>query len=296
MAHTSEFVAALLVAGFMYSTPVHAQTPAGEPTVMQVADGLYMLSWRGGNVGVSVGADGVVLIDDQYAPQVPGLLEAIRSVTDAPLRFVLNTHWHGDHTGGNESMAGAGALIIAHDNVRKRLEEGMLMREIPPAPKAALPVVSYDGTMTIHFNGIEVHGFHVPPAHTDGDTVVLFRGRDVIHTGDLFFNGLYPFIDTQSGGRIEGVIAAVERVVSMCGPDTKIIPGHGPLADCDELAAYGAMITVIHERIAKLIAAGASEDEVVAAKPTAEYDAEWGGGFLGVERFVRLVYKNMTDR
>lgn len=292
-------IAISLLAGIFAITNAQAQAPEGEPTVTEVADGLYMLSWRGGNIGVSVGEDGVVLIDDQYAPQVPKLLEAIRGISDAPLRFVLNTHWHGDHTGGNEAMAEEGALVIAHHNVRKRMAAGQLMpffdSEVPPAAEGALPVVTFDGSVTVHFNGIEVHAFHVPPAHTDGDAVVEFRGLDVIHAGDTFFNGIFPFIDTASGGRVEGVIAAADRMLAMCGPDTRIIPGHGPLADCDDLATYRDMLTVVHERIAKLIAAGASEDEVVAAGPAADYADAWAG-FIGAERWVRMIYQNMTDR
>lgn len=294
--HRNYIVVALVAASLVLPVAAMAQQPQGEPTIVAVRDGLYMLSWRGGNIGVSVGEDGVILVDDQYAPQVPGILAAIRTISDAPLRFVLNTHWHGDHTGGNESMSGAGALIIAHDNVRRRLAAGMSLRDIPPAPSGALPVVTFDGSVTLHFNGMEIHAFHVPPAHTDGDSIVHFRDRDVIHAGDLYFNGLYPFIDTQSGGSMPGVIVAVERMLELCGPDTIVIPGHGPLSDCAGLRTYGGMLEVIHARIAAMIAAGKSEDEVVAAAPTAEYDAAWGGGFLGVERFVRLVYRDLASR
>lgn len=157
-------------------------------------------------------------------------------------------------------------------------------------------MVTFDNTVTLHFNGTEVHAFHVAPAHTDGDSVVHFRDLDVIHTGDLFFNGFFPFIDTQSGGDMEGVIAAVDRMLALCGPDTVVIPGHGPLTDCAGLAEYGDMLRTIHARVAALVADGATEDEVVAADPTAEYDAEWGNGFLGVERFVRSIYRDLTSR
>ena len=273
-----------------------AQAPEGAPTITEVADGIYLLAWRGGNIGVSVGDDGVVLVDDQYAPMAPKNLAALRELTDAPLRFVLNTHWHGDHTGGNEAMTGEGALIIAHDNVRKRLAEGMLLREVPPATGDALPVVTFDSSVTLHFNGLTVHAFHVEPAHTDGDSVVHFRDADVIHTGDLFFNGIYPFIDGQSGGSVQGVIDAVDRVLELCRPTTKVIPGHGPLADCDDLRAYRDMLSVVHERIAKAIAAGATVDQVVAQKPAAEYDAEWGDGFMQPERWVRSLYETMSSR
>ena len=278
------------------SFPASAQSPRGEPTVSEVADGIYLLAWQGGNIGISIGDDGVVLVDDQYAPLAPRNLAALRELTDAPLRFVLNTHWHGDHTGGNEAMAGEGALIIAHDNVRKRLAEGLLLREVPPATGDALPVVTFDSAVTLHFNGETVHAFHVDPAHTDGDSVVHFRNADVIHTGDLFFNGIYPFIDGQSGGSVQGVIDAASRVLELCKPTTKVIPGHGPLADCDDLRAYRDMLSVVHERIAKAIAAGASKAEVVAQKPAAEYDAEWGDGFMQPDRWIESLYETMSSR
>lgn len=292
--NVNKTIAGLLVAASV-AAPLSAQVPDGEPTVTEVADGLYMIAWRGGNIGVSIGEDGVVLVDDQYAPMAPRNLEALRTVTDKPLRFVLNTHWHGDHTGGNEAMAGEGALIIAHDNVRKRLAEGMLLREVPPATGASLPVVTFDSAVTLHFNGGTVHAFHVDPAHTDGDSVVHFRDADVIHAGDLYFNGIYPFIDGQSGGSVQGVIDAVDRILEMCGPTTRIIPGHGPLADCEDLEGYREMLAVVHERIAKAIAGGASADDVVADAPTREYDAEWGDGFMKPDRWVRSLYETMSQ-
>ncbi len=276
--------------------PAHAQrVPEGDPVVTEVADNLYMLEWAGGNIGISVGEDGVVLVDDQYAPMVPKNLAALREITDAPLRFVLNTHWHGDHTGGNEQLAGEGALIIAHDNVRKRLSEGSLLREIPAAPDGALPVVTFDSSVTLHFNGHEVHAYHVGAAHTDGDSVVHFRSANVIHTGDIFFNGRFPFIDGASGGNVAGVLEAVDGILKLCSPETKIIPGHGPLTDCDGLRDYKSMLTVVHERIAKLIAGGATADEVVAAKPAAEYADAWTWGFMPTDRWVRLIYDLMAE-
>lgn len=291
----------ILIAALSFAaSPSAAQQPPGEPQMQQVAENLYMLAWRGGNVGVLAGDDGVILIDDQYAPQAPGILAAIREVSDRPLRFVLNTHWHGDHTGGNEPMAEAGALIVAHDNVRTRLEAGQLMpffdREVPPASEGALPIVTFSDSVTLYVNGEVVHAFHVPPAHTDGDAVVHFRNADVIHAGDLYFNGIFPFIDTGSGGRVAGVIGAADRMLDLCGPQTRVIPGHGPLSDCAGLTAYRDMLTVVHERIAKLIAGGATADEVVAARPAADYADAWGQGFLPEERWVRMLFENMTAR
>ena len=287
----------IAVAACLFAIPVLAQdVPPGAPVVTEVADGVHVLSWAGGNIGISIGDDGVVLIDDQYAPMAPKNLAALRGLTDRPLRFVLNTHWHGDHTGGNEALTGEGALIIAHDNVRKRLAEGLLLREIPPAPAGALPVVTFDNTVTLHFNGQTVHAFHVAPAHTDGDSVVHFRDADVVHTGDLYFNGIYPYIDGQSGGSVQGVIDGVDRVLELCGPDTRIIPGHGPVSDCTELRAYRDMLSTVHERIAKLIAGGASLADVVAEQPTADYDAEWGDGFMPTDRWVPMLYKLMAKQ
>ena len=285
-----------IMTGLLATPALSQELPAGDPVITEVRDGVHVLRWAGGNIGISVGADGVVLIDDQYAPMAPKNLAALRELTRQPLRFVLNTHWHGDHTGGNEALAGEGALIIAHDNVRKRLAEGLLLREIPPAPAGALPVVTFDNAVTLHFNGQTVRAFHVEPAHTDGDSVVHFQEADVVHAGDLYFNGIYPYIDGDSGGSVQGMIDGVGRVLELCGPDTRIIPGHGPVSGCSELRAYREMLSVVHERIAKLIAGGATLEAVVAAKPTADYDSEWGDGFMPTDRWVPMLYKLMVKQ
>ena len=270
-----------------------------EIKTMKVTDGIYMLEGAGGNIGVSAGEDGVFLIDDQFAPLTEKIRAAVGEISDGPIRFVLNTHWHFDHTGGNENLGKAGVLIVAHDNVRERMSTEQFLaafnRVEPAAPQDALPVVTFNDTVTFHLNDEEIHAFHVPPAHTDGDSVVHFKTANVVHMGDLFFNGMYPFIDTSSGGGINGVVAAADRVLAMIGDDTKIIPGHGPLATKKDLAAYHEMLRGVRDAMAKLVAEDKSKEEVLAAKPTAPWDEKWGGGFMNPETFTGIVYDSLKN-
>src|SRR5262249_24208164 len=200
----------------------------------KLSDTVYMMTGAGGNLGVSAGEDGVFVIDSQFAPLTPKIQAAITRVSSKPVKFVLNTHWHFDHTGGNENLGKAGAVIVAQENVRKRLSKegfiaflGMKTKAEPPI---ALPVVTFTRDLNLQLNGEEIRAFHAPRAHTDGDSVVVFAKSDVIHAGDVFFNKLYPFIDTSSGGSVAGVLAAADRILRMASDKTKIIPGHGPLA------------------------------------------------------------------
>ena len=261
---------------------------------VSVAPGLSMLVGAGGNIGVSAGEDGVFLVDDQYAPMAEKIKAAVAALSPKPIRFVLNTHWHGDHTGGNESLGKSGTLIVAHDNVRARMSTEQFIAlfdsRVPPSPAAALPVVTFADAVTFHLNGDEVHAFHVPPAHTDGDSIVHFKKANAVHMGDIYFNGMYPFIDVSSGGSIDGMIAAVDRVLPMLGADTKVIPGHGPLSNKAELTNYRDMLEGVRGAIAKLVAAGKTLDEAKAAKPTAPWDAKWGQGFIQPDAMVALVY------
>jgi cyclase len=261
----------------------------------KVADGIYMLTGSGGNMGLSVGEDGALLIDDQFAPLSGKILAAVKALTPKPVQFVVNTHWHGDHTGGNENLGEAGALIVAQDNVRRRLAEGLDAgdRQVEPAPKGALPVVTFNDAVTFHWNGEEIRVFFVGPAHTDGDSIIHFVGADVFHMGDTLFNGMYPFIDVSSGGRIDGVIAAADRVLAVADEKTRLIPGHGPLATKADLQVYRDMLVKVRDRVAKLKAEGKTADEVVAAKPTADLDETWGGGFMKPDVWVGLVYQSM---
>jgi len=267
-------------------------------TTVPVRDGIYMLMGQGGNIGVSVGADGVLLIDDQYAPMNDKIVAALAEITGQPVRMVLNTHWHGDHTGGNELFAESGALVVAHDNVRTRMSakhfSSFFRSESPPSPAGALPVVTFDRAVTLHVNGMTIKAEHVPPAHTDGDSIVWFREANVVHLGDTYFNGLYPFIDVDSGGSVRGMIAAVDGVLPRIDDATQVMPGHGPLSNRDELLRYRAMLATVSDSIARLIGSGRSKPEVIAAKPSAAFDADWGGGFIKPDQWVGLVYESLV--
>lgn len=271
-----------------------------EIETVPVAEGIYMLIGRGGNIGVSVGEDGVFLIDDQFAPLTGKIMAAIGKLSDKPVRFVINTHWHGDHTGGNENLGKEGAVIIAHDNVYQRMGQENFMAAfnmtVPPAPKAALPVITFNDTATLHLNGDDLWAVHYDNAHTDGDSVMYFTRANVIHTGDIWFNGSYPFIDVASHGGIAGVIQAVEYILMLADDQTRIIPGHGPLGDKKGLQRYIDTLTDIRSRVQKLIDAGKTLEEIQAAKPLADYDATLGKGFLPPERFLEAIYLSLTSK
>jgi cyclase len=257
----------------------------------------YMLTGAGGNLGVSVGNDAVFLVDDEFAPLTPKIKAALAKLSRKPVKFVLNTHWHFDHTGGNENFGKAGALIVAHDNVRKRMSTEQFIEflgmPIKAAPEPALPIVTFMTDVTFHVNGDEVHAFHVANAHTDGDAIVHFRKSNVIHLGDVFFNKLYPFIDTTSGGTVDGMIAAVDRVLAMANDDTKLIPGHGPLATKGDLRNYREMLAAISTRVKTQMKDGKGLPEVIASKPSAEFDETWGKGFIPPNKFVEMLWKNL---
>ncbi|SVC65302.1 uncharacterized protein METZ01_LOCUS318156 [marine metagenome] len=263
----------------------------------EVAEGIYMLEGSGGNLGLSVGTDGAFLIDDQFAPLSEKISAAIADITNDDVRFLVNTHWHGDHTGGNENFGNAGAIIVAHDNVRARMSTEQFReifdQRIPASPATALPIVTFADRTTFHWNGQRIVVKHVENAHTDGDSVVWFADADVFHLGDVFFNGFYPFVDVSSNGSLEGYISAVEGVLMRTTENTTIIPGHGPLANANDLRAYLEVLRTARERIQSAIDGGMSEDETVAADLMADYDEQWGGGFMNPENFVRLSYKSL---
>jgi cyclase len=262
--------------------------------------GVYMLSGAGGNIGLSTGTDAAFLIDDQYAPLTAKIQAAVASVTSQPIKFIVNTHWHGDHTGGNENLGKAGALIIAHDNVRRRMSveqfNDVFNRRTPASPPAALPIVTFNDTVTLHLNGDDVVVFHVAPAHTDGDAVVYFTKADVIHMGDTYFASGYPFIDVSSGGNVNGIIQAADRALAMCTAQTIVIPGHGPVSDCPKLRVYRNMVATIRDRVQAEIRRGRTKEQITAAKPTADFDATWGKGFINGDTIVDLVYRSLTAK
>jgi glyoxylase-like metal-dependent hydrolase (beta-lactamase superfamily II) len=266
----------------------------------KLADGVYVLTGMGGNIGVSTGEDGVFLIDDQYAQLTDKVRAAVASVSKEQVRFLLNTHWHGDHTGGNENLGKTGVVIVAQENVRKRMSVDQFIaafnQKTPAAPHVALPVVTFADAVTFHLNGDEELCFHVPPAHTDGDAVVQLKKANVVHMGDTFFNGMYPFIDLSSGGSFEGMIGAAEKVLSLVDANTRIIPGHGPVADKAALSAYRDMLVKVRDRVKPLVAKGKSLDEVKATKPTEDLDAKWGGGFLKADMFLAVVYESLKAK
>lgn len=278
-----------LTAQVNYDTVQVRAIPAGK--------GVYMLQGVGGNIGLSVGPDAAFLVDDQFAPLSPKILDAVKRLTSQPVRFVVNTHWHGDHTGGNENLAQAGVVVVAHDNVRLRMSTEQFIAALnsrsPPAPPKALPIVTFAEAVAFHLNGDAIHVVHVPKAHTDGDAIIHFTAANVIHMGDVFFNGRYPLVDLSSGGSFPGVIDAVNAALRYANDSTRIIPGHGPLATRADLVKYRDMLSTIRDRVAALIREGKSREEVIAAQPSREWDATHGNATIKPNMLVGFAYDSM---
>lgn len=265
----------------------------------EVAPGLFFITGAGGNMGLSIGDDGVFLVDDQYAPLTDAIRQVIAKLTDQPVKFVLNTHWHGDHTGGNENLGASGTVVIAHDNVRSRMSaeqfETFWDRTTPASAPEALPVVTFNDAVTFHMNGLSIRAFHVAAAHTDGDTIVQFQEANVVHMGDVLFHYWYPYIDVSAGGSVRGTIAAVNAVLSMIDAQTVVMPGHGAtVTDKAGLENYRDMLQDVADRIQSMIDAGKSLEEVQAARPTAAWDEEWGQHFMTPELFTKLIYGDLS--
>jgi len=279
------------------SMPAVAQAEGPKYKVTELADGLYMLegdgAFVGGNMGLLTGPDGAVLIDDGLPPLTDNLLAAIKKVTDAKIEYLVNTHVHGDHTGGNAVMGERGARIIAHERLRSRMiEQGITgANGNEPAPKEALPVLTFADSVSLHLNGREAFVFHVANAHTDGDSVIHFKEDNVVHTGDTMFSGIFPYIDLDSGGSLAGYIAAQKKIYAMVNDETKIIPGHGPLSTKKDLAASIAMLEKSSAAIEALISAGHTEEEILEANPLAEFDADWSWQFINTERMTKTLYR-----
>lgn len=285
-----------LVAGF--STATAQDMDKVEIKTEKVSGNIYVLFGAGGNIGVSVGADGVYIVDDQFAPLTEKIKAAITALSDKPIRFAINTHFHGDHTSGNENLGKDGTVIVAHDNVRVRMSEGSFVKAFnmrtPPQTGHPLPVVTFNDQVGLHLNGEQARMHHVSNAHTDGDSIVHFEGSNVVHMGDIFFKGSFPFIDVGNGGSVDGVIAAASKVLSMIDDDTRIIPGHGPVTDKAGLTAYRDMLATVRGRVAEMKAAGKNLEEVQAANPVEEF-VEANGGFGGEwpKAFVGFVYASL---
>ncbi|MGN6185344.1 MAG: MBL fold metallo-hydrolase [Thermoanaerobaculia bacterium] len=257
----------------------------------KVAGSVYMLTGAGGNIGVSAGEDGLVVIDDQYAPLAPKIEAALKSIEDKPVRFIINTHYHGDHTGGNEYFGGKTTTIVAHENVRKRLAAGSTApgNERTPAPADALPIVTFNDTLTIHLNGEDVKAVHMPHGHTDGDAVIWFTKSNVVHMGDDFFNERFPFVDTANGGSVKGMIANVEKVLSTVPDDAKIIPGHGALSDKAGLRKYADALKGTLAVVEKGVKAGKTAEQLKNEKALAQWDS-WGQGFIKTDMWIDTLY------
>jgi len=269
-----------------------AQQPdfsAVQVKVHQVEGNVYYLEGQGGNVGLLVGDDGVIMIDDQFAPLTEKLVAAIRTLSNEPIRFVINTHVHGDHTGGNENLGKMGIAIMAHDNVGMRLAQGV--NGGAPAPAAARPIVTYSDSVTLNLNGETVSVRKVPPAHTDGDSYIHFEDANVIHLGDVFRTTGYPIIDVNNGGSAKGTLEALQVAIDMAGPNTKLIPGHGVVSDRGDVIEFRDMIAEVQKRVSDLIRQGMTVEQVIAAKPTADLDEKYGSP----DRFLTGLYQALKN-
>jgi len=290
----------LLIVSLLFAVSASAQTDFSkvEMKATKVAGNVWMLEGAGGNIGVSVGDDGLLIVDDQFAPLADKIRAALKGIADKKLHFILNTHWHGDHTGGNVAF-GPEATIIAHDNVRKRLateqKSTVFNSTTPPSPKEALPVITFDQTLTVHFNGEEIRAIHYPKGHTDGDSVIFFSASNVVHLGDDFFAGRFPFVDLESGGSVEGLVKNIGELITRIPADAKLIPGHGPISTLDDLKSYHRMLQQTTEIVRGKISAGKTLDQIKSEGLPAEW-APWGAGFIKTDRWVETIYKSLTAK
>lgn len=283
----------------LFTVSIRAQQPDYSKVQIKatkVAGNVYMLEGAGGNIGVSVGEDGILIVDDQFAPLADKIRAALKGLADKKLRFILNTHWHGDHTGGNVAF-GPEAPIIAHDNVRKRLsteqKSEVFKSTTPPSPKEALPVITFNQSLSVHFNGEEIRVIHYPQGHTDGDSVIFFTSSNVVHLGDDFFAGRFPFVDLESGGTVEGLIKNIGEIIGKIPEGAKLIPGHGPISTVDDLKSYHRMLTQTTDIVRQKIAAGKTLAQIKSEGLPDEWKP-WGTGFIKTDLWLETVHKSLT--
>ena len=264
----------------------------------KVNGNVYVLEGAGGNIGVSVGPDGILIVDDQFAPLAEKIRAALKTLGEGKLKFILNTHWHGDHTGGNAEF-GREAPIIAHDNVRKRLSTEqrleLFKQTVPASPKEALPVITFDQSLSVHFNGEEIRVIHFPHGHTDGDSVIFFTNSNVIHMGDDFFAGRFPFVDLDSGGSVVGLTKNIAEIIPKIPAGAKLIPGHGPVSTVDDLKAYHRMLMETTEIVRKQMTAKKTLDQIKKEGLPAEWKS-WGEGFIKTDVWLELVYRSLSQK
>jgi len=297
-------VTAAAIVILLSTTTVFAQQDFSkvEIKVTKVSGNIYMLEGAGGNIAASVGDDGIVIVDDQYAPLAEKIQAALKGITDKPVRFVINTHYHGDHTGGNEPFSNAGSTVIAQENVRKRLESGgiagnggSVKMENKPASKAALPIITFANDVTVHLNGEDIRALHFPAGHTDGDAVIFFPKNNVVHMGDDFVRYGFPFIDVASGGSVQGMIAAMEKVITMLPPDVKVIPGHGALSNLDDVRAFIQMLKETSAVVQKAINKKQTLEQMKQAKILAPWE-KFSGSFIKTDAFIETLYNSLTGQ
>ena len=297
-------VLALVGAALVYGQAAVAQQQPDFSKVQikttKVSGNIYMLEGQGGNITVAVAKDGIIMVDGEYAALHDKIKAAIATVSNLPIKYLINTHFHGDHTGGNAPFAKDGVIVVAEVNVKKRLAtgtaNGLTGEKTPPAPQDALPAKTYTGAFKLRLQGRVADLKHAPNAHTDGDTYVWFKTANVLSTGDTFTNGRYPNIDFANGGNIKGMIAATDAYLKLVNDKSRIVPGHGPIADKAALTQYRTMLVTAHDRMEKLVREGKSEDQVVAAKPFADLDGKWAPTELASTNFIRVVYHSLADK
>jgi glyoxylase-like metal-dependent hydrolase (beta-lactamase superfamily II) len=264
----------------------------------KISGNVYMLEGSGGNIGVSVGEDGILIVDDQFAPLADKIKAALKQLGEGKLKFVLNTHWHGDHTGGNQ-VFGPDAPIIAHDNVRKRMSteqrSEFFKQTTPASPKEALPVITFNQSLSVHFNGEEIRVIHFPQGHTDGDSVIFFTKSNVVHMGDDFFSNRFPFVDLESGGSVQGLIKNIADIIPKLPPDVKLIPGHGPISTVDDLKAYHRMLVTTTDIVQQKMKAKKSLDQIKKEGLPEEWKS-WGTGFIKTDLWLEIIYRSYSGQ